>query len=89
MKTCLALLDACEVVLEACLALHDLILLCFDPNSLGPPLARMGAGSTLYYSILLPLCVSFLCFSIYIGHSKDDPLYDPKPPRKNRKEQKN
>lgn len=46
----------------------------------------MGAGSTLFYSILLPLCVSFLCFSVYIGHSEDDPLYDPKPPRKNRKE---
>jgi hypothetical protein len=39
-------------------------------------------GVRTFYSILAAINVGFLCFSIVTGHSKDDPLYDPKPPRK-------
>jgi hypothetical protein len=42
-------------------------------------------GVRTFYSILAAINVGFLCFSIFTGHSKDDPLYDPKPPRKGSK----
>ena len=45
--------------------------------------ARMGVRT--FYSILAAINVGFICFSIFTGHSKDDPLYDPKPPRKGKK----
>jgi hypothetical protein len=45
--------------------------------------AHMGVRT--FYSILAAINVGFLCFSIVTGHSKDDPLYDPKPPRKSSK----
>jgi len=42
-------------------------------------------GVRTFYSILAAINVGFICFSIFTGHSKDDPLYDPKPPRKGKK----
>lgn len=48
--------------------------------------ARMGVRT--FYSILAAINVGFICFSIFTGHSKDDPLYDPKPPRKVKKHRK-
>lgn len=45
-------------------------------------------GVRTFYSILAAINVGFICFSIFTGHSKDDPLYDPKPLRKVKKHRK-
>ncbi|KAM0699051.1 hypothetical protein Q7P36_001097 [Cladosporium allicinum] len=67
---------------------HRNLTLCITHLRTAPLDVSAHMGVRTFYSILAAINVGFLCFSIVTGHSKDDPLYDPKPPRKGSKQRK-